>query len=156
MKKCWVVSCSQQTGVCSGRKREFWTLSLSWPLSPSLLSLIAFIGCALICPNFGKSQYFHLFPQITSDNPLFKQKVHLFLSSTLMILCTSWFSIPPPLTHDVVLYHFSLLPICNIISHWVRSLRRGPTVKVLCVQHTFPMTVHMFLIRLREQAHNKQ
>lgn len=96
-------------------------------------------------------------PQITSDNLLFKKEVHLFfLSSTVMILCTSWFSIPPPLTHDVVLYHFSLLPICNIISHWVRSLHRGPTVKVLCVQHTFPMTVHMFLIRLREQAHNKQ
>lgn len=36
MKKCWVVSCSQQTGVCSGRKREFWTRSLSWPLSPIL------------------------------------------------------------------------------------------------------------------------
>lgn len=156
MKKCWVVSCSQQTGVCSGRKREFWTRSLSWPLSPILLSLITFIVYALICPNFGNSQYFHFPPQITSDNPLFKKEVHLFLSSTLMILCTSWFSIPPPLTHDVVLYHFSLLPICNIISHWVRSPRRGPTFKVLCVQHTFPMTVHMFLIRLREQAHNKQ
>lgn len=156
MKKCWVVSCSQQTGVCSGRKREFWTRSLSWPLSPILHYFY------WLCPYLSQLWEIPVFsfpppPQITSDNLLFKKEVHLFfLSSTLMILCTSWFSIPPPLTHDVVLYHFSLLPICNIISHWVRSLHRGPTVKVLCVQHTFPMTVHMFLIRLREQAHNKQ
>lgn len=76
MKKCWVVSCSQQTGVCSGRKREFWTRSLSWPLSPILHYFY------WLCPYLSQIWEIPVFssppPQITSDNLLFKKEVHFF------------------------------------------------------------------------------
>lgn len=55
-----------------------------------------------------------------------------------------------------VYYLFSIIPVKRI-TQWARSLVcRRLLVKVTCVRRTYPMAVHMFLIRHREQTHNKQ